>query len=503
MKQPRQSQLDAVELDATLAPDGSVAVIMTATFADPQGGILPIPKPLLGTTRDIVVDGQAVEGQAEFETISIPVTGQTATATYVMERLTGEAADVTIVDVPVLASPSDASRQDPPVRVDGTLHLPSGAVLAGDPVWSNGMHADMQSDGDAIEFSGDSPIWLSSGLIVGLEPGVVASSMPFATQPFEARRQQAITSTEQLERTLDEQDFQFELAEKVLVGVCLAIALYLGISFIWTNTAQRRDRRRRLAAGPKYTAEPPSSLSPDLVAVLVGFGKRLDQDAVAGTVLDLVHRRMLVLDGYGLGRWVLRVPPEAQGATTAEQVVIDALRAQAPAGEIIGPPLWPDRDPHWWKGYRHDVLSRAKDQKLIERRFRFIVVGPFLAGIVGCTWPLWLDDVDQIWIVPALCILGGLVFAIPLGGGFKLTNRGFDELLGWLGLGRYVRDHAELQDLDPAAIAVWGPYLSYSVVLGEAPQAAAALAPEGGREKGSRRESAAVNEAATSENLSG
>ena len=134
MKQPRQSQLEEVELDATLAVDGSVAVEMTATFADPAGGMLPIPKPLLGTTRDIVVDGHPVEGQVEFETVNVPVTGTTVTASYVMERLTGEAADVTIVDVPVLASPSDASRQDPPVRVVGTLRLPPDAVLAGEPV---------------------------------------------------------------------------------------------------------------------------------------------------------------------------------------------------------------------------------------------------------------------------------------------------------------------------------------------------------------------------------
>jgi hypothetical protein len=487
LQPPRRSQLDAVEFDAVVAPDGSVSVDLTATFADPSGGVLPIPVPSLGTTTEIEVDGAPVDRPATFDVIGVAATGTQVEASYVLRGLTNDNSGITVIELPVLHSPPDASRQDPPVAVTGTVHLPEGAALADEPVWANGLHTDIRDEGATVEIEGESPIWLSSELLVPIEEGVVASATPFATQPWQARRQQARRATAELERTLDDQDLQFELAQKGLVAFCVAMAAYVGVSFLWHTTREGRDRRRRLAAGPESVAEPPSSLDPAVVAVLVGLAKRLDQDAVAGTVLSLVERRVLHLDGYGQGRWVLRVPPGAEGETAAEQLVIGALRVLSPSGEIVGPPLWTEADPGWWRGYRKDVLTRARHLGLIERRFRFVVVGPFLAGIVGCTWPLWFE-VDEVWIVPVLCIVGGLFFAVPLGGGFTLTDRGFDELMGWLGLGRYVRDHGELRELDPSAIAVWGPYLAYSAVLGEAPAAAAALAPTGGRERGSRRE---------------
>lgn len=487
MQSPRQSQLDAVEFDAVVAPDGSVAVDLTATFADPAGSMLPIPVPGLGTTTEILVDGEPVDLPASFDVVGVAVTGTEVEARYVMRGVTNDNSGITVIELPILHSPPDASRQDPPVAVSGRVHLPEGAALADEPVWANGLHADIGADGPTIAIEGESPIWLSSELLIPIEEGVVASATPFATQPWQARRQQAASATADLEATLDDQDRQFELAQKGIAAFCLVMAVYFGVSLLWHNTREGRERRRRLVAGPEYVAEPPSALDPAIVAALVGFGKRLDQDAVAGTVLSLVERRVLVLDGYGLGRWVLRVPPAAVGETEAEHLVLGALRRQAADGAIVGPPLWTESDPGWWRSYRKDVLTRARHLGFLERRFKFVVVGPFLAGIVGCTWPLWLD-MDQVWIVPVLCIVGGLFFAVPLGGGFKLTDRGFDELMGWLGLGRYVRDHGELRELDPSAIAVWGPYLAYSAVLGEAPAAAAALAPTGGRERGSRRE---------------
>ncbi len=128
---------------------------------------------------------------------------------------------------------------------------------------------------------------------------------------------------------------------------------------------------------PDHVVDPPDAYDPAVVGLLLADGRKLDQDAVAGTVLDLAHRGVVTIDGYGPDRWVLRVPSAAQGALPAEQVVLDALRAQSPTGEITGPPLWADKSPSWWRHYRAAVFKRAKDEGLVRRRFRVLYVGPF------------------------------------------------------------------------------------------------------------------------------
>ncbi len=82
MASPRGSHLEAVTYRITLQPSGNLRVRMGAEFLDDEGGILPIPKPLLGGVEDLRVNGQPAQGSSEFETVNVPVTGREAVATF-------------------------------------------------------------------------------------------------------------------------------------------------------------------------------------------------------------------------------------------------------------------------------------------------------------------------------------------------------------------------------------------------------------------------------------
>jgi hypothetical protein len=275
----------------------------------------------------------------------------------------------------------------------------------------------------------------------------------------------------------------------------------MAFQFVRLNTSEAQARRRLEKTFPKYLVEPPDDLPPAIVDVIDADAKRVEGEAVAGTLLDLAHRRVVGIDGYADGRFVVRVPAPpwkpAAKVTASEQILLDAFRAERPEGEVAGPPTWPSGKPSWWGHYRRELLKEAKDRGVVERRFRILLIGPFAAGIVCATWPFWLSS--QLWLVPVLSVAFGLLTIVPIKGGFTTTHAGFMAACRWRAFARYVRDHGELADLGPAAVSVWGPYLSYSAVLGEAPQAASALAPEGLPERTTRAERRVADDDAEAE----
>lgn len=493
LSSPRGSHLEALDYRIRLLPSGDLRVRMAARFLDEEGGILPVPKPLTGRVEGLAVDGRPADGASSGETVNVPVTGEEVVATFTVVGAVKAGDDITVIDTPLVADPSDASRQDPPVEVAGVLLLPEGTAPAEiDFHWVNGLDQQVEVKPAKVRFAGESPLWTSSDLLVGLPagltPGLEGGFAALTTAAsFEQTVRTAEANSEALESTLDSQDLQKRMVTWILVGVGVGVCLLMVVQWYRLQTSDRRARERYQATFPDHLAEPPDGYDPAVVALLLADARKLDQDAVAGTVLDLVHRKVLVLDGYGPDRWVLRVPSGAQGTLAHEQVVIDGLRSQAPGGEVTGPPLWQDQDPGWWRHYRAAVFKRAKEEGLVRRRFRVLYVGPFAAGIVCATWPLWATQ-STIWLVPVLSIALGLVFALPLGGGFEPTLAGVKSAGRWKAFGRYTADQGHWEDVDPAGVAVWGPYLSYGTVLGTCPYATAQLAPRGGRERAGRSE---------------
>ena len=493
LSSPRGSHLEALTYRITLQPSGDLRVRMIARFLDEEGGILPVPKPLLGGVDDLQVNGAPAQGSSDFETVNVPVTGEEAVATFTITGAVRAGDDIKTINTPLVAEPSDASRQDPPVEVSGVLLLPEGTSPAAiDFLWINGLDQEISVKPAKVRFTGESPIWTSSDLLVGLPPGLapgLAGDFGAVTSAsaFQNEVRTADANSESLESTLDSQDLQKQVITWVLVGVGAGVCLLMVVQWYRLQTSDRRARERYQATFPEHVVDPPDAYDPAVVGLLLADGRKLDQDAVAGTVLDLAHRGVVTIDGYGPDRWVLRVPSAAQGTLPAEQVVLDALRAQSPTGEITGPPLWADKSPSWWRHYRAAVFKRAKDGGLVRRRFRVLYVGPFAAGIVCATWPLWATQ-STIWIVPVASIALGLVFALPLGGGFEPTLKGVKSAGYWKAFGRYAADQGHWEDVGPAAIAVWGPYLAYGTVLGTCDFATGQLAPRGGKERAGRSE---------------
>jgi uncharacterized membrane protein len=61
--------------------------------------------------------------------------------------------------------------------------------------------------------------------------------------------------------------------------------------------------------------------------------------------------------------------------------------------------------------------------------------------------------------------------------GYGLTKQGRRARALWKAFGEYIEHHAEFRDVGPAGVAIWGPYLVYGAVIGEARHAAKALTP--------------------------
>jgi hypothetical protein len=483
----RGSELESVELEVVVAPDGAAFMTMDATFASDAGGILPVPRPIGATAINVTVDGERVEGSPSGEALNVEVDGRTARAQLALTGTANAYTDITTIEIPVLVSPSDATRQDPPVEVSGTVTLPVGSGPGLEAQWNQGLDREVSLAGRVITFSGESPVWTSSSLAISGRAGILAQ-VPPDDRPYSglwtSEQRVAEQQTEQLESTLDAQDRQAQIIDAVIVAIGVGISLLMVFQFIRLNTSEARDRRRRSAAFTEQVVDPPDDLSPALVALIDADGHRVDREGVAGTLLDLAHRRLVGIDGFADQQFVLRLPDDDSGTTVAERIVLDALRHEHPSGEVTGPPVWGEGKPGWWPAYRREVLREGREAGLVRRRFRVVIVGPFAAGIVAATWPFWAAD--RIWLVPIILLFFGLLFLVPLGGGFETTERGFAAACRWRAFGRYAEDHGSLGDVGAAGVVVWGPYLSYGAVLGSAPLAARDLSPQGLPERTTR-----------------
>jgi hypothetical protein len=491
---PGTGNLERIEVDARVRADGVVESHLVVRYRDGSGGILVVPDPAAADTIAVTVDGEPPRGTpGAFDTVEVPVTERRADAVLEIDGLVAAGPNVTVVELPLIpGKASDISRQDKPVPISGTLTLPEAVAASDvDPHWQTGIDPKVSVDGNVVTFSGASPPWTGSQLVVGLPGGAVAGAEERAapTRADYATRVAGIDETSaQLASTLSSQDRDIDIGIFLLSFVSLGFsALVVGV-FIWMNLGGAAERRRILARVPRELPYPPDDLDPALVALVHGDGHRLDRDAVAGTVLDLAHRRVVAIDGLVAGRYRVRVRDRAKATTpndahSTDAVTLDALRAQ-PA-DAVAPPLWPDRRWRWWRAYRRSVYRRAKDRHLVERRLKALFVGPCVTGLAVGTWPYWGQD--HFWLVPIVAVASSFLFGIlvylPLGVRYRLTTEGVLAQGRWRALARWSRAHGELGDLSAPAVAVWGPYLAYGAVLGVARRAAAELAPASGRER--------------------
>ncbi len=153
-----------------------------------------------------------------------------------------------------------------------------------------------------------------------------------------------------------------------------------------------------------------------------------------------------------------------------------ALRAEAtPEGVVEGPPIW-NGATRWWRGYRKAAITRARGMGLVTK---WLPLAPLSGALIttglGISLFFFTQPVIYFVIVFGVMIVG---YVISFVSGYTLTNRGWRERALWRSFARYIDDQSEIKKaVGPAGIVMWGPYLVYGAVLGEATHAAAPLTP--------------------------
>ena len=485
---PRQSRISAVDVAAAVGADGAVQVEQRVTFVDDDGGLLDVPVGAgLAELSEITVQGQPVTMAPG--AMEVRVFGRVATIGFTVRRAVETWPDLTVLQLAVHSDASDASRQDPVVAFHGTITLPEaaagGEVL---PHWQSAVDRQVAVDGRVVTFDGDVLAWTGSEVTIGFAPGSVTLDADEAlglahTSPHRAdfETQQALRDqgTASLEKTLDDQARMADLVEPIFVGVAGLVILF---SVVSTRRHQRDERRRRAALAddvPQELSEPPGSESPAVVNLLVAKGERVDRGAVAGTILALVERGVLVLHSITSEEFVLRMPADRSAVSGPDAVVLDALAdAAAPSGELRGPPLWRASSRRFRAAYRRAVVAEARGAGLVERTLQPSLFLIYAMIFASCTWPLWLDQ-RLVLLAPVLGMAAAIA-SIPFLARLAITDEGVERRARWLAYRRWLRSQDQLCEVGAPGIVIWGPQLTYGAALGVAEATVAALSPDEG-----------------------
>jgi hypothetical protein len=360
----------------------------------------------------------------------------------------------------------------------GTLTLPEGPLAFVEAHFHGGRDRAVEIAGGTVTFSAKAQIWQPGHKIDVAFP---SDSVPFVEvvpttflEPFRLTQSIIDKADKLTERTLGEVDTQFEIGRWVLTGFAFGLPAIFWF-FVGIGLLRRLHQRRHIVGKvPDHVSDPPTAADPAVVAVLEGEGHPA-RAAVAGTVLALAQRKALDLEAYG-DRLVVKVPLRTTGTNGSEEIVLDALRSEASdEGVIEGPPVW-RKHAGWWRGFRRDAIRRARASGLATR---WMPLAPLSGALIvtGVSFSVFFftNPVLYFVIVFGVQILG---FVISFFSGWTLTNQGWRDRALWHAFARYMKDQGRLdQDVGPEGVVVWGPYLVYGSVLGEAHAAARPLTP--------------------------
>jgi hypothetical protein len=486
----RQSEIDAVETDVVVQPDGTVHVSQAYEFASGSGDTVALPANLVdptlapeaqasvGGVRNVTLDGAPITPtQGTFEP-EVRIRHERGTLAYDVIGSVQRYADVAILKLDVLPAPDDASRQDPNVELSGTLSLPPGPMTPIEAHLHGGIDRTVAVDGSTVTFASDAPIWqpsheLDVAFPESLVPGLAPTPIPFL-ESFQREQQIRDQSDELTESTLADVDTQEDLGRWVITAVAFGLPAIFWAFVVIGFLRRLRERRRVVRDVPKHLADPPTASDPAVVAVLDGEGSP-SRRAVAGTILDLARRKALDVQEYG-DKVVVKVPAATTGENENEQAVLSALRSEASADGIVqGSSVW-QGSTRWWRGYRKHAIKRARSMGLATKWLPLAPLsGALITTGIGISLFFFTQPVVYFIIVFGVQIVGYVISFIT---GYTLTDKGWRERALWRSFARYIDDHGEIKKaVGPAGVVVWGPYLTYGAVLGEATAAARPLTP--------------------------
>jgi hypothetical protein len=476
----RQGQITAVTVDVALSTGGSLAFTQDVRFVGDHGGVVPVRAPVLGTAKDITIDGAPRTESASSGTVQIRALKRSVAVAATIEGVTERYADIVIVTVPLWGKPSDGASDDPLVPIKGTIHLPARPV-DGTVHWHGAITADVEAGSAELKLDGAVTMGKDADLVFALPADAVPGVPQLSTEvrrPYFDDRQQALDRADVRLREdraddADREDLEEQLywgAVGAEIGVPIIVALF---SFVRTEA-----RKRKAVAGvPDKVTDPPGREGPAVVELLVADGRDIGPGAVAGTILWLAHRKALTIEAGGEGRYRMAIGSTGAPVSDAEAILLDALRPATTAGPFTGPPLPLAEGGPWRKPFRRAVLKEAKAGGLLRRRYRSAVFCTSTVLLAFTTAPLWFRTPEA---AAAGIVVAGILLMLPFVGGYVLTSKGHRAKAEWQAFGRYTREQGDLADVDPAGVVLWGPYLAYGAALGLAPAATRALTPGGG-----------------------
>ncbi|MBM3670622.1 MAG: DUF2207 domain-containing protein [Actinobacteria bacterium] len=121
-------------------------------------------------------------------------------------------------------------------------------------------------------------------------------------------------------------------------------------------------------------------------------------------------------------------------------------------------------------------MKRAREQGLVTRWMPLLpLTGALSTTGVGAGIFFFTEPVVYVGIVMGVQVVAWVVSFFS---GWTLTDAGWRQRALWLGFARYIRRYGEIdKDVGPEGVVVWGPYLVYGAVLGEANGASRPLTP--------------------------
>ncbi len=475
----RGSPVDAATFDASVGSDGEVTVRVGFEFATADGGTIVLQAPTLTRIDQVTVNGSPRAITVDGSEVEVALDGRQAEVGFQLHGAVERFEDVAVVTLPVWTDVPGSRGVDPLVPVTGRVHLPGTPV--GNPRWhgSNPV-TPPTADGDAIILDGSVAPEREATIVVMVpsESLPAAPVLPGGARSDYVEERQAVLDDDDADAVADRRAEERRV-DLVARGYWALVAIEIAAPLAITGARLGRSARKRLAARegvPEYLHEPPSEDPPAVVALIANGGHDIGPEAVGATVLDLAHRGALRLDAGGDDSYVIHVerddaPPKA-GPTG--EVVLGALRAKAKRGrELHGPPLGLGDGP-WVRAFRRATLQQAKAAGLLQRR---IPSGVFIVSVVALfvtTFPLFARSAAAGF---GGFLVSAVLAALPFVGGYVLSPKGERARAEWDAFARWVRDNSEIASAPPAAVTVWGPFLSYGAAVGGAEAAVRGLRP--------------------------
>ena len=269
-----------------------------------------------------------------------------------------------------------------------------------------------------------------------------------------------------LDTTLD------RLQPAALIGAGVAtVALVVAFGLVRWARRPRRPEDRTVPASigrdlPALRAEPPA------VAGFLTAGFEPRREGVPATLLDLGTRGVVAVEGLGeeLRVRVPRAEGEEGDLLPHERRVLELVRHRAADGSVPGAALTSGPREHargWWRRFRNEVIDQAQARGLSRDLWDSGTLLAFgVASLIPATLVLigtrnWGAGV--IYAVAAFALLEWIRERRPQ----RDTDAGLAAASDWLGVRTYLRE-AELEELPPASVAVWGRYFAYAAAFGVA-----------------------------------